>query len=229
MPPSDSTALVGAAVGSGVDLRKTTPNRATSTPHHLTATSTPSSPDEASKFAPSAARCTVDASQSDRRHMSVQVQRRPVPPGGRSAATTDTTPARDQDPRNLQTIQYKSNAERSSARSDRFSTTSTSRSIVPGSAKSARPREDGDRRGADISLRPPQDPHPSYGKFQSTTHAVARDSGQRGRPTVYPEGLARVRQRASPRGAAGRRPEHRTVAEVVVRRAAPDGNAVSTC
>ena len=172
MTPSDSTALVGAAVGSGVDLRKTTPNRATSTPHHLTATSTPSSSDEASKSSPSAARCIVDASQSDRRHMSVQVQRRPVPPGGRSAATTDTTPARDQDPRNLQTIQYKSNAERSSARSDRFSTTSTSRSIVPSSAKSARPREDGDRRGADISLRPPQDPHPSYGKFQSTTRAA---------------------------------------------------------
>ena len=33
MPPSDQTAPVGAAVGSGVELPKATPDRATATPH----------------------------------------------------------------------------------------------------------------------------------------------------------------------------------------------------
>ena len=184
MTPSDSTALVGAAVGSGVELLKTTPNRATSTPHHLTATSTPSSSDEAFKSSPSAARCTVDASQSDREHTSVQVQRRPVPPGGRSAATTGTTPARDQDPRNLQTTQYKSNAERNSTRSDHFSTLSTPRSTAPSSVKSARPREDHDRWGVDTSLRP----------LFTVRTLLTRSSSRR-----RPEGHARVRKRAPQR------------------------------
>ena len=35
MPPSDLTAPVGAAVGSGVELPKTTPNRATATHAHI--------------------------------------------------------------------------------------------------------------------------------------------------------------------------------------------------
>ena len=99
MPPSDPTAPVGAAVGSGVELPTPTPNRATATPHHLTATRGPASAHEQVCSPPSAVNAIVAVPQPDLRHAHAehhQLPERPLRPG---AVVLDTLhPLGDQGP-----------------------------------------------------------------------------------------------------------------------------------
>ena len=99
MPPSDLTAPVGAAVGSGVELPTPTPNRATATPHHLTATRGPASVNEQLCSSPSTVNATVAVPQSDLRHARAEHHQQPGQPLRPDAAVPYTLhPLGDQDP-----------------------------------------------------------------------------------------------------------------------------------
>ena len=90
MPPSDLTAPVGAAVGSGVELPTPTPNRATATPHHLTATRGPASAHGKLCSPPSAVKAIVAVPQPDLRHAHAEHHQQPERPLHSDAAMLDT-------------------------------------------------------------------------------------------------------------------------------------------
>ena len=178
MPPSDLTAPVGAAVGSGVELPKTTPDRATATPHHLTATRSPASVNEQLCSSPSAANVIVAVPQSDLRHAHAEHHQRPERPLRPGAAVLDTLhPLGDQDPnpRLSATKQTYSTATNQRSSDDYRSEGSASRSSSS-TGKHMRARDDVEREASCPSSR--HSASQAHGRSGSPLHAACSSPGR---------------------------------------------------